>query len=231
MKFESAVEEERRAAFRAHETIMERARAIVADRQANPRDPAKDITAALLALEFKGEPISPERVAATLRLLLSAGHSSTTSALGNTLLYLATHLAVQERLRADGDGIPMAIEELLRCEAPVQAMPRYAAKDTQLGERQIGAGDRVSLHWGSANRDERIFPDPDRYILDRRPNRHLTFGNGIHRCIGAPLARLEIRKAVEKLLKRTRRFEVSGDVERTRFQQIGVAALPVRLKV
>jgi cytochrome P450 len=95
--------------------------------------------------------------------------------------------------------------------------------------RTIRAGEKVDMFWASANRDESAFPEPDRCILDREPNRHLAFGHGIHVCIGAPMARLEIRVALEELLARTRCFVRAGTAVRTAFHRVGVQSLPVRI--
>ena len=140
-------------------------------------------------------------IAGVVRLLLAAGHDSTTSAMGMTLHYLARTPADQARLRAEPGLIPTAIEEMLRFEPPVFAMPRVVAKDVELHGRQLRAGNRVYLYFVSGNRDEAAFEDADRCIVDRRPNPHLAFGYGIHRCVGAPLARLELRVALEEWLR------------------------------
>jgi cytochrome P450 len=110
-------------------------------------------------------------------------------------------------------------------------MPRWATKDVELGERHIRAGDKVGLLWASGNRDDAVFPEPDVCVLDRRPNRHLAFGYGIHTCIGAPLARMELRLAVEELLARTRRFSIAGEVVRSQYHHMGVKTLPVTFEV
>jgi cytochrome P450 len=96
-------------------------------------------------------------------------------------------------------------------------------------DRTIEAGEKIDMFWAAANRDEKVFADPDRCILDRQPNRHLTFGHGIHLCIGAPMARLEIRVALEELLKQTRSFALDGEVVRTQFHRVGVTAMPANL--
>jgi cytochrome P450 len=124
--------------------------------------------------------------------------------------------------------IPVAIEEFLRLETPVQAMPRWPNEDVELHGRTVAEGEMVMLVWAAANRDPDHFPEPERCILDRSPNDHVTFGRGIHRCIGVDLARLEIRVAVEELLARTGWIEVAGEPVRTTFIRQGVSYLPVR---
>ena len=85
------------------------------------------------------------------------------------------------------------------------------------------------MFWASGNRDATVFPEPERFIIDRKPNRHLAFGNGIHTCLGAPMARMEIRVALEAVLARTKSFEISGDVQRAEFHRMGVVSLPLAL--
>jgi cytochrome P450 len=125
-------------------------------------------------------------------LLLNAGHETTTSGLGNAILYLAQHADAQQQLRTTPDLLGTAVQEFLRYDSPVQALARHAAADVEVRGRQLKDGDPVALVWSSGNRDEEVFPDADQCILDRKPNRHIAFGYGIHRCIGADLATLEM---------------------------------------
>ncbi len=226
---ESSDADERERARVSHEALLELARELIADRRAHPQDVETDMPSAILAATIEGEQISDENAAGMLRLLISAGHNSTTSGLGNVLLYLANNLEDLQQLRANPSAIPMAIEEILRFDTPVQAMPRRAGKTLVLNGRTIETGEKIDMFWAAANRDESVFPEPDRCILDRNPNKHLTFGHGIHLCIGAQMARLEIRIAVEELLKQTTNFWVDGQVERTRFHRVGVNTLPVKI--
>jgi cytochrome P450 len=228
---ESADPEVRQRSKAAHEQLMGYARNLVADRRVAPRDSATDIVSAILAAQVAGQPISEETAAGMVRLLISAGHNSTTSALGNALLYLTEHAEIQQQLRAEPGRLPIAIEELLRYETPVQAMPRYLREDTVVGERALHAGERVDMVYGSANRDEQAFEQADECLLERSPNRHLAFGHGIHTCLGANLARMEIRVALEQLLKRTRQFTMDGEATRPEYHRIGVNSLPVRFEL
>lgn len=226
---ESGDAHEREVALAAHHKLVDLATDIVRERRASPRDPDADITSALLDLQIDGAPVGDDLVAGVLRLLISAGHNSTTNAMGNLLLYLATHPDEQDDLRAHPEKLAAAIEELLRYESPVQEMPRFVTRDTVLQGRDIAEGDRIGMLWASGNRDESVFPDADRCILDRKPNRHLAFGVGPHMCLGAPMARMELRIAATELLTRTRRITVSGDVVRKPYHHMGVAHLPVTL--
>ena len=219
----------RAIAVEAHERIITFALDMIEDRRRHPRSPEEDVTAAILSARPNGKPLDDDTIARTLRLLISAGHNSTTSAIGNFILHLAENPEDQDRLRRSPDLLPAAVDEMLRLDTPVQEMPRFAKSDAVVGGREIAAGERLGMFWASGNRDPDAFPDPDRFSLERRPNRHLAFGNGIHTCIGAPMARLEMRIAVEELFAATRRFELAGEPERASFHRMGVTSLPVRL--
>lgn len=227
---DSADEEERKRGVEAHYALVAYGHEMIADRRANPRDPEKDITAAYLDIEIEGERLDDDTVAGALRLLISAGHNSTTSGLGNAILRLALDRELQDRLRAEPELIAKAVEEFLRLEAPVEELPRWAACEARIAGREIAAGERLALFWASANRDPAAFPDADQCIIERRPNRHLAFGHGIHTCVGAPLARMELRVALEELLAATTGFCLNGEVERPRFHRIGVTHLPLALE-
>jgi len=221
---------ERAIADAGHERILEFGLEMIAERRANPRDPEDDICATLMAARVNGEAFDDDFIARALRIFISAGHNSTTSALGNALLFLAENPEAQQLLRNEPSRIPTAVEEILRWETPVQEMPRWALRDVEVGGRQIKAGERIALFWAAANRDETAFPEADKCILDRRPNRHVAFGQGIHTCLGAPMARMEVRVALETLLSRTRHFAPSGETVRARFHRMGVVSLPVKIE-
>jgi cytochrome P450 len=150
-------------------------------------------------------------------LLFEAGNSTTKSLLANALLLLAEHPAEREWLEANPAGTPGAIEEILRFESPVQNMGRVTTAPVELHGETIPAGARVLLVIGAANRDPRVFPDPDRFDLARAPRRTLAFGEGIHHCLGAPLARLEARVALRLFLERVASHEV---LELERFHDV-----------
>jgi cytochrome P450 len=192
-----------------------------------PRDVSVDPVSGLLAAP---EPLDKELIAGVVRLLLAAGHDSTTSAIGIALHYLAHNDADQQRLRADPSLIPTAVEEMLRLETPVLAMPRIVARDTVVRGRELTQGDRVMLYWGAGNRDPQAFENPDQPQLDRKPNQHLAFGYGIHKCVGAPLARLELRVALEEWLRRTQAFGLAGEVTVEPWHRFGPRHLPVWIK-
>jgi cytochrome P450 len=190
-----------------------------------PVDSLGDPIRAMLAATLDGAPIDSNLVAGMVRLLLAAGHDSTTSAMGICLCYLAENTAAQAHLRANPSGIPDAIEEILRLQAPVIQMPRIVTKDVELGGRALEAGDRVLLVFASGNRDGRKFEAPEECRLDRVPNRHLSFGSGIHGCIGNGLARQEIRVTLEELLRRTETFGLAEEPKREFWHPYGVTRL------
>jgi cytochrome P450 len=144
--------------------------------------------------------------------LVGAGSDSTTGLTGSCALALATHPDVQAKLRADLTGVPAFIEEVLRLETPFRGHFRHVLRPCELGGVELREDDRILLMWAAANRDPAVFDEPDELRLDR-PNakNHLGFGWGIHHCIGAPLARLEARLAVEELLTRTRSIALDRD--------------------
>lgn len=214
----------------ANTALFEHAYRLIEVRRREPLDPQTDIVTCLLGGRIDGGPIPDDIIAGAVRLLLTAGHNSTTNALGNTILHLAQHPDDQQRLRDDPTLIPDAAEELLRLETPVLAMPRYVREATELHGQHLAEDDVLWLTWGAANRDPAAFHAPNEGILDREQNRHLAFGHGVHKCIGLPVARLELRIAMEQLLARTHTFWVEGEVSRPRWPRHGVASLPIRLE-
>jgi len=178
------------------------------------RVPADDLMSALLAAEIDGVHLDDEELKGFCFLLLIAGNDTTTSLIGNGVELLARHPDQRAELVADPGLIPAAVEEMVRIEAPTQALPRTAMRDVAKHGVTIPAGSRVLLVWGSANLDEREFPDPTRFDIHRNATRHLGFGHGLHYCIGASLARLETRVAFEELLARMPAYRLAGQAER-----------------
>jgi cytochrome P450 len=135
--------------------------------------------------------------------LIIAGHVTVTRAIGSALVLLLQHPEVLDALRADPSLVPNAVEEILRLESPAQGLFRLTTRDVEVGGTTIPKGAKVMVHYGAANRDEEQFPDPDRFDVHRaEASKHLAFGRGIHVCLGAPLARLELRIALPLLLER-----------------------------
>jgi cytochrome P450 len=147
------------------------------------------------------------------------------------MLYLAEHWDIQHHLRSEPNLLPAAIDEILRVDGPLVANHRTTKHDVEIEGRPISTGERLSLIWIAANRDPRVFDDPDEVRFDRDRRANLLFGKGIHDCLGAPLARLELRVALEELLARTSRIELSGAEPPTRmtFPSKGLLTLPIRV--
>lgn len=206
-------------------------RALAAERRRAPRD---DLISALVRVEEQGEVLSEEELVANCILLLNAGHEATVN--GTTLGMLALHthpdqLALARAAARAGDleFFKTAVEELLRFDTPLPMFERWVLEPVEVGGVTLPPGTEVGLFYASGNRDPRRFPDPDRLDLRRRDNPHLTFGLGIHYCIGAPLARVELQTAFMTLLRRLPRIRIAREpVEYTGgFVIRGHRAMPV----
>jgi len=180
---------------------------LLAERRAGRRD---DLMSALIDAELGGEKLSEEDLLGFCFVLIVAGNDTTTNLIANGAVLLAEHPHQRALLVREPARIPGAVEEMLRCEAPAQALPRRVQRDAVLHGRTIPRGALVRLVWGAANRDEREFPDADCFDVTRAP-RHLAFGHGTHFCLGARLARLEARVAFEELLAHLPDYELAGD--------------------
>lgn len=193
-------------------------------------DASEDTTASLMIAEVEGEPLSDDDIVSLLRNW-TAGQGTVAAALGILVHYLAEHLDVQQHLRSESALLPAAIEEILRVDSPLVANRRTTTRNVEIGGRMIGAGEKLSLMWIAANRDGRSFDGPDEVDFDCGPGANLLFGAGIHDCIGAPLARLEMRIAMEELLARTSRIESDGTEppSRATYPSNGFQAMKVRL--
>lgn len=164
--------------------------------------PQNDMLSDIVAIEVDGEPISTEGAVSLAYLILAAGHETTVGAIGGMLYRLASSAATRDRLLADPSLVPSAVEEALRLESPLPGLGRMLLKDTTLAGVDMPEAERVMLLYGAANRDASVFEDADQFKVDRANNRHLAFGVGIHRCVGAPLARMELRVVLEEVLRR-----------------------------
>jgi cytochrome P450 len=196
------------------------------------RTPREDLLSGLVQAEVEGSRLTRDETLRMLVLLLVAGNETTTTLIGNTVLALLDHPDQLARLRAQPELTPSAIEEVLRHSSPVQLDPRCATRAVELRGQTIAAG-QIVVNWiGSANRDEDVFPDGERFDITRDDNHHLAFGFGPHYCLGANLARLEAQVALRALLSHTRAFERTDDAPLPLHPSIvfrGVTKLPLRL--
>ena len=204
--------------------------------EARRRDPQNDLATALITAEEAGDKLSKDELLAMVFLLLIAGHETTVNLIGNGMLALFAHPEAMERLRHDPGMIKSAVEELLRYTSPVfMSTERYAREDVSIHGITIPRGEMTLGVIGSANRDESVFQRPDELDITREPNRHLSFGQGIHFCLGAPLARLEAEIAINTLLRRTTdlRLRVAPEALRWRpsIMLRGLESLPVTVGV
>ena len=180
--------------------------------EARRRAPEADLTSALVGAEQDGERLSMTELFGTLILLLVAGNETTTKLIANAMVALLRHPEQLERLRAQPELMPGAVEECLRYAGPIQLTSRMALADGEFAGRRVRRGEQLVLLLASANRDDAIFPGADRLDVAREnAGRHLALGHGIHFCLGAPLARLETQLALTGLLERFPRIELAGD--------------------
>jgi len=200
---------------------------LAAQRRDEPRD---DLTTRLIKAEIDGDTLSEHEFDLFFLLLVTAGNETTRHAMSNGLLALLEHPAERARLLADPSVIPSAVEEILRWTPSLLHFRRTATRDVELRGQTIRAGDKVALWYVSANRDEDQFPDAGRFDVGRDPNRHLSFGLGSpHFCLGAHLARLELRVWLEEMLPVLGRVELAGKPKRLRSNFFhGVKSLPLR---
>ena len=181
---------------------------IIAARRAAPTD---DLVSALIAASVDGERLADDEILGFCFLLIVAGTETTTNLLGLGAIALATNPDERARLLADPSLLPGAVEEMLRWGSPVQGLARTTTRAVERHGITIPEGAKVQLLYGSANRDEREFADPDRFDVTRTIERHLAFGHGVHFCLGAALARLEATVVFEELLRRIPGWQVDAD--------------------
>ncbi|WP_326574045.1 cytochrome P450 [Actinacidiphila glaucinigra] len=202
-------EEAARKAVRASEEFSAYLRELIAERR---KTPGEDLISALIAAHDEGDRLSEQEMVSTCVLLLNAGHEATVNTTGNSWWTLFRHPAQLAELRAAPEELlPTAIEELLRFDTPLQMFERWVLDDIEVGGTVIPRGSEVALLFGSANRDPERFADPDRLDLSRADNPHITFGAGIHYCLGAPLARIELAASFTALLRRAPRLQLAAE--------------------
>jgi cholest-4-en-3-one 26-monooxygenase len=199
--------------------------------QSRRGSPASDLTSVAVNAEVDGHVMTDAEFGGFFVQLATAGNDTTRNLLSSGVLLLLENPHALAELRAEPALVPGAVEEMLRCESPLHYFRRTAARDTELRGKQIRAGQRVALLYGSANRDEDVFRDADRFDPKRTPNPHLSFGFGEHFCLGAALARLEARVFFEELLAAFPHIELAGAPRRQRSNlNNALKSLPLRLR-
>ncbi|MFJ9627210.1 cytochrome P450 [Streptomyces sp. NPDC101175] len=214
--------------LRGRRRIVAYFRDLVAERR---RAPGEDILSGLIRAETEGDRLSSDELLSTAALLVVAGHETTANMIANGMLALLRHPDQLELLRSSGpDLVPPAVEEMLRYDGPAQAVGRRALTDLDLHGVRVPRGARLVLSLGAANRDPERFPDPDRFDIARRDNRHLALSGGAHFCVGAPLARMEATVAFTALLRRHPHLRLAAEPRwRERTGLRGLRELRVRL--
>jgi cytochrome P450 len=186
-----------RRAVRAATEFSEYLRALSRERRAAP---GEDLISALAAVADQGDVLTEDELIGTCVLLLNAGHEASVNGAGNGWWALFRNPDQLERLRSDRSLIPTAVDELLRYDTPLQMFERWVLEEIQIDGTAIERGEELALMFGSANRDPAVFADPDRLDVGREPNPHISFGAGVHYCLGAPLARLELAIQLDAVL-------------------------------
>ena len=218
------------SAFRGRLAVLEifiYAALLARRRRKNPRH---DVYSALVNGTFKGRSLERLHLGMNFFLLLIAGNETTRTALSGGVQTLCEHPEQLELLRKEPSLLPQAIEEMLRFVTPVMQFRRTATCDTQIGDQPIHQGEKVVMYYGAANRDPRVFENPEKFDITRTTNPHLAFGTGTHFCIGSHMARLEMRVTLEALLERFPDFRLSGPVVRLSSNFInGIKRMPISL--
>lgn len=182
-------------------------------------EPAEDLVSSLIQAESEGTRLSIEELYSTIMLLIVAGHETTVNLITNMTFALLNHPEQLEKLHQNADLIDSAIEEALRFYSPVELTTlRWAAEPFTLHGQEIKRKDVIIVSLASANRDDTFFPNADRFNIERKDNRHLAFGHGSHFCLGAPLARLEAKIAIQTLLRRFEHIEIKGEREQIKWK-------------
>lgn len=193
---------------------------------------SKDVVTILAQQRVWGRPLSNEEISSILRNWTVGEIGTIAASVGILIEFLAHHGDWQTQWRQDASQLPDAIEEILRIHGPLVTSRRVATCPVEIGERQIATGERFTLNWVSANRDETVFADPDSFRLDRDPSKNLLYGAGIHVCPGAPLARLEMRVFLEELLSHSTAIvpDLAREPVYARYPASGFATLPVKIR-
>jgi len=183
---------------------------LIAKRRVDPRD---DMLSQLIASEIDGRGLQDDELVGCLMMVLNGGHETTANLINNSLLALAHNPDTLAWLRANPDGMETAVEEFLRYDSPILSVGRMVKEETELGGKQLSAGERLFFMLLSANRDEEVFDDPTRLDVTRNPNPHMAFGKGPHFCLGTPLARIEGQIVLGEIIRRYSSIELAEPVD------------------
>jgi hypothetical protein len=204
---------------------------LVDERRQTRAGPHLDVTSALMHEQVNGRPLTNEELSSILRNWTAGEIGTISAAIGILAAFLAEHHDLQTKLRSDRSLLPYAIDEILRIHGPLVANRRVTKCPVKVGKREIPAGERISINWVAANRDENAFEDPTSFRFDRDTSKNLLYGAGIHVCPGAPLASLEMRILMEELLSRTVQIAFdSGAPTFAVYPSSGFSKLPLRVQ-
>jgi cholest-4-en-3-one 26-monooxygenase len=194
------------------------------------KEPSTDVFSSLVNGKWHGKPLTRMMVQVNFFLLIIAGNETTRNALSGGIQALCEHPEQFDKLRRDPSLLPQAIEEILRWVTPVMQFRRTAMRDTYVGDQEIRKGEKVVMYYGAANRDPRVFENPEAFDITRKPNPHIAFGTGTHFCMGSHIARLEMRVTLEEFLRRFPNVSLAGPPERLQSNFIsGIKRLPISL--
>ncbi|MBC6446774.1 cytochrome P450 [Actinokineospora xionganensis] len=218
-------DEQTRAAEAAAQEFVDYLRSLADERARHPGD---DLVSDLVSVRDGSDRLSQDELVATAILLLMAGHEATVNVIGNGVYALLTSRDQWERVVADPGLVPTAVDEMIRFDAPLQLFERTATERVSVAGYVVEPGQKIAALLGAAARDPGVFDSPDRFEVGRSPNPHLGFGAGIHYCVGAPLAKVEIAAALGALRRRLPGLQVAGEVvRRPEFVIRGLRSLPV----
>ena len=201
---------------------------LVEERRNNP---GNDLVSVIVNSEIDGEPMDMAAILGYLLIVVTAGHDTTSASLAGGLLALMDNPDQLKKLRDNPDLIPEAANEMIRWVAPVKHFARTATQDIEIGGKKIAKGETLTLMFASATRDEDVFPDGDKFIVDRKNNKHMAFGFGAHMCLGQHLAKMEVAAYLEALLPRLESVELNGEPKYLASNFVsGLKNLPVKFK-
>ncbi len=227
-EFDKTLEQEQ-AAQKSGFEFSQYISSLAKERKLNPQN---DLITALVEVEEQGEKLNEHELIAMCVLLLNAGHEASVNGFGNGMVALFKHPEQLAQLSANPRGLSAtALEEMMRFDSPLHLFERTATADTLIGDVTVKAGEKVGALLGSANRDDQVFKNAQTFDLTRTPNSHIAFGAGIHFCIGAPLARLEMNTSLPMLFEKFPTLELAGEpAQRPTFVLRGYETIPVTVR-